>query len=147
LQIIRDTIRIKSQPARVWNVLAHAEEFDLQAGDTREEITSAKKQGEGMTMRVVRRLGPLTLVLNGRVNEWEEERIMSSEWSSGWPLAMATRVRMKLAAGENGTVLEREYTVQVRTPLVGGIVERFFARNAPRDMQALLDRIRIAAEQ
>jgi carbon monoxide dehydrogenase subunit G len=140
------SIFIEASPARVWHVLANAEQFDLQSADTREEVTSAQKQGVGTTLRVVRRIGPLAIGLNGRMTEWEDARVMASEWSSGLPLAIATRVRMTLAAEKGGTRLDREYNVQVRLPIVGGIAANFLARNTPREMQMLMERIKRATE-
>ncbi|MCL4394604.1 MAG: hypothetical protein M1482_07350 [Chloroflexi bacterium] len=42
-----DSIEIQALPDRVWYVLAHADEFQLQSGGTREEITSDQQQGVG----------------------------------------------------------------------------------------------------
>ena len=140
------SIFIHASPAQVWHVLAHAEQFDLQSADTREEVTSTQKQGVGTTLRVVRRIGPLAIVLNGHITEWEDARKMASEWSSGLPFALATRVRMTLAAEKSGTRLDREYSVEIGWPLVGGIAAHFLTRNTPREMQMLMERIRTAAE-
>ncbi len=140
------SVHIDAPPARVWHVLANAEQFDLQSADTREEITSQQKQGVGTIMRVARRVGPLAIVLRGRVTEWDEARVMASEWSSGMPFALITRVRMTLAAEAGGTRLDREYGVEVRLPLVGGIVASFLTRNTPREMRGLVERIKQAAE-
>jgi hypothetical protein len=141
------SIFINASSVQVWHVLAHAEQFDLQSTDTREEVTSTQKQGVGTMLRVVRRIGPLAIVLNGRVTEWEDARAMTSEWSSGLPFALATRVRMTLAAEKSGTRLDREYSVEVHWPLVGGIAANFLTRNTPHAMEMLMERIRRAAEQ
>ncbi len=146
MQAFRQSMLIDAPPARVWHVLANAEQYDLQSADTREEVTSEQKQGVGTTMHVARRVGPLTIVLNGRVTEWEEARAMASEWSSGAPFAIATRVRMTLAQENGGTRLDREYSVTVRLPIVGGIAVGFLTRNTPREMQSLMERIKQAAE-
>ena len=139
---------IDAPPARVWHVLANAEQYDLQSGDTREEITSEQKQGVGTTLRVTRRVGPLAIVLHGRVTEWDESRAMASEWSSGLPFAITTRVTMRvtLAMEGAGTRLDREYSVAVRLPIVGGVAAGFLTRNTPREMQSLMERIKQAAE-
>lgn len=141
------SVFINASPAQVWHVLANAEQFELQSADTREEVTSTQKQGVGTTLRVVRRIGPLTIVLNGRVTEWDDARAMTSEWSSGLPFALATRVRMMLTAEHGGTRLDREYSVEVRWPLVGGIAANYLTRNTPHEMEMLMERIRRAAEQ
>jgi carbon monoxide dehydrogenase subunit G len=140
------SIHINAPPTRVWHVLANAEQYDLQSADTREEITSAQRQGVGTTLRVVRRVGPLAIVLSGRVADWDEAHAMVSEWSSGLPFAVATRVQMRLTAEEGGTRLDREYRVDVRLPLVGGVAAAFLSRNTRREMQALMERIKGAAE-
>jgi carbon monoxide dehydrogenase subunit G len=144
--IFNDSVHIDAPPARVWHVLANAEQFDLQSADTREEITSQQKQGVGTQMRVARRVGPLAIVLRGRVTEWNDARVMASEWVSGMPFALVTRVRMTLAAEDGGTRLDREYGVEVRLPLVGGIAAAFLTRNTPREMRGLVERIKHAAE-
>lgn len=141
------SIRIDAPPARVWHVLANAEQFDLQSADTREEVTSAQKQGVGTRLRVARRIGPLAIVLDGRVTEWNEARAMASEWVSGLPFPIATRVRMVLSTESGGTRLDREYAVEVRLPVVGGIAAAFLTRNTAREMQALMERIKQAAEK
>ena len=98
-------------------------------------------------MRVVRHLGPLAIGLNGRVVEWEEARAMASEWSSGWPFAIATRVQMTLIPENEGTRLDRTYTVRVQLPVVGAALAAFLTRNTPGEMQRLMKRIKQAAEQ
>ena len=147
MPIFHHSIHIDAPPARVWRVLANAEQFDLQSADTREEVTSAQKQGVGTTLRVARRIGPLAMTLNGRVTEWDDARAMTSEWSSGLPFAIATRVRMTLTAENGGTQLDREYRVEVRLPIVGRFAAGLLARNTPREMQALMERIKAAAER
>ena len=97
-------------------------------------------------MRVARRVGPLTSVLRGCITEWDEARAMTSEWSSGLPFAIVTRVRMTLAEEDGGTRLDREYSVEVQLPIIGGIATAFLTRNTPREMQALMERIKQAAE-
>ncbi len=146
MQKFNQSVLIQASPARVWHVLAHAEQFDLQAADTREVITSAQKHGVGVTLRVTRRIGLLTLVLNGTMTEWDDARVMASEWTSGLPFALATQVRMMLRAENGGTRLEREYAVRVKLPLAGSIAEMFLTRNTAREMQSLLERIKAAAE-
>ncbi len=146
MPILKHSVFIDVPPVRVWHVLANAAQFDLQSADTREEVTSAQKQGVGTTLRVVRRIGPLAIVLNGRMTEWGDARVMASEWSSGLPFAIATRVRMTLAAEKGGTRLDREYSVEVRLPIVGGIAANFLTRNTPREVQMLIERIKRAAE-
>ena len=98
-------------------------------------------------MRVARRVGPLTIVLKGRVVEWDEARAMTSEWASGLPFAIATRVRMTLVPETSGTRLDREYSVQVRLPLVGDAIAAFLTRNTEREMRSLMERIKQAAER
>ena len=141
------SIHINALPARVWYVLVNAEQFELQSADTREELTSAQRQGVGTTLRVVRRVGPLAIVLSGRVTEWDDARAMASEWSSGLPFAISTRVQMRLVAEEGGTRLDREYRVDVRLALIGGVAAVFLSRNTRREMQALMERIKGAAER
>lgn len=139
-------VHIDAPPARVWYVLANADQFDLQSAGTREEVTSFQKQGVGTMLRVARRIGPLAIVLNGRVTEWNEARAMASEWVSGLPFPIATRVRMTLAEESGGTRLDREYAVEVRLPVVGGIAAAILTRNTAREMRALMERIQRAAE-
>jgi uncharacterized protein YndB with AHSA1/START domain len=145
-QAFNHSIRIDAPPARVWHVLANVEQFDLQSTDTREEITSPQKEGVGTTLRVARRVGPFTIVLRGRVTEWDEARAMASDWSSGPPFAIRTRVRMVLVAEDGGTRLDREYNVEVRLPIVGEIAAAFLTRNTPHEMRVLMERIKQAAE-
>ncbi len=147
MPIFHHSVHINAPPARVWRVLANAEQFDLQSADTREEVTSAQRQGVGTTLRVARQIGPLAMTLNGRVTEWDDARAMTSEWSSGLPFAIATRVRMTLTTENGGTRLDREYRVDVRLPIVGGFAAGVLARNTPREMQALMERIKAAAER
>lgn len=147
MSIFNFSVHINAKPARVWNVLANAEQFDLQSADTREQITSSQKQGVGVQMRVARRVGPFAIVLAGRVVEWEEERAMTSEWSSGLPFAIATRVRMTLVPEDEGTRLDRMYAVQIRLPVVGAALAGLLTRKTPGEMQLLMERIKQAAEQ
>ena len=98
-------------------------------------------------MRVERRVGPLKIVLKGRVVEWEEAHAMASEWSSGPPFAVATRVRMVLTPESGGTRLDREYRVQVQLPLIGNAAAAFLSRNTPGEMRLLMERIKQAAER
>jgi carbon monoxide dehydrogenase subunit G len=146
-RIFNDTIHIDAPPARVWQVLANAEQFDLQSADTREQVTSVQKQGVETQMRVVRRVGPFVIVLKGRIAEWEEASTMTSEWSSGLPFAIATRVRMELVPESAGTRLDRDYNVQVKLPVIGNAVAAFLARNTPSEMHRLMERIKQAAEK
>ncbi len=81
------------------------------------------------------------------MTEWDDARVMASEWSSGIPFVLVTRVRMTLAAEAGGTRLDREYGVEVRLPLVGGIAAAFLTRNTPREMRGLVERIKHAAEK
>ena len=98
-------------------------------------------------MRVERRVGPLKIVLKGRVVEWEEARVMASEWSSGLPFAIVTRVRMVLTPASGSTRLDREYSVQVQLPVIGNAAASFLTRNTPMEMQQLVERIKEAAEK
>jgi len=128
-------------------VLANAEQFNLQSDDTREEITSAQRQGVGTTLRVTRQIAFLSIALDGRMTEWVDAQVMASEWSSGLPFAIATRVRMELFDENDGTRLEREYAVNVRFPIFGKLLESFLTRNTTREMRSLLERIKQAAEK
>ncbi len=98
-------------------------------------------------MLVARRMGPFAIVLNGRVVEWEEARSMTSQWSSGLPLAITTRVRMTLVPVEEGTLLDRTYAVEVGLPVVGDVLVALLTRNTSGEMQRLVKRIKQAAEQ
>jgi carbon monoxide dehydrogenase subunit G len=144
---INRALEIAASPERVWHVLSHANEYDLQGGETREQVTSAQKEGVGVTLRVVRRVGPLTLTLQGRMTEWQEARRMISEWMSSFPFFISTRVDMSLRPNGAGTRLERVYGLRIGLPVIGVLAERWLSPSTTREMNNLMERIKDAAEK
>jgi uncharacterized protein YndB with AHSA1/START domain len=70
---------IAASPDRVWEVITHADTHQLHRATTQEEITSIQREGGGVTLQLVQRIGPLALTLRGRITEWENARSMTTE--------------------------------------------------------------------
>lgn len=147
MPVLRRTLEINKSPEQVWYVLTHPDEFELQGANTQEEITSIQKEGVGVTLRVRRHVGPFAFTLNGRVTEWVEVGRMTSEWRSGFPFFISTRVQMSLVPNAAGTRLEREYEWRIGLPIVGPLGEQWLTSNARREMDKLMQRIKQAAEK
>ncbi len=143
---ITQSLEIQAPPERVWDILAHADRYHLHDTRTQEQITSAQKEGIGVTLVVRRSVGPFVVTLNGHMTEWTEAARMTSEWVSGFPLYISTRARMILTPRPPGTRLAREYTWRIRIPIIGLFGERWLASGAERDMTHLMQRIQQAAE-
>jgi len=144
---IKQVLEIAASPERVWYVLIHPEQYELHNTGTQEEITSAVKEGVGLTLRVRRSVGPFALTLYGRVSEWVDSRLMASEWSSDFPFFVSTRVRMTLAPNAVGTRLEREYEWRIGLPVIGWLGEQRLASTAGPEMDNLMQRIKQVAEE
>jgi carbon monoxide dehydrogenase subunit G len=143
---INRSLEIAASPERVWQVLSHANEYDLQGGETREQVTSAQEEGVGVTLRVERKVGPLKLTLEGRMTEWQVARRMASEWNSGFPFFISTSVDMSLILNGAGTRLLRVYGFRIGLPFIGALGERWLSPNTARDMDNLMQRIKQASE-
>jgi uncharacterized protein YndB with AHSA1/START domain len=140
------TLVILASPDRVWEVLTHADAHQLHSAATQEEITSAQKEGVGVTLQLVRRVGPLALRLRGRITAWENARLMTTEWTSGFPLFLSTRVQMILTPTPTGTQLRRVYEWHVGWFGVGAFVEMFLGAGLEREMNRLMRETKRAAE-
>lgn len=141
------TLIIVASPDRVWEVLTHADAHQLHSVTTQEEITSTQKEGVGVTLQLVRRIGPLALTLRGRITEWENARLMTTEWTSGLPLFLSTRVQMILTPTPTGTQLRRLYEWHVGWFGVGALVEMFLAAGLEHEMNRLMQEIKRTAER
>jgi len=134
-------LTILASAERVWDVFTHADAHQLHQPTTQEEITSTQKEGVGVTLRLVRRIGPLAFTLHGRITEWENARLMTAEWMSSFPLFLSTRVQMILTPTPTGTQLRRVYEWHI-----GWLSERFLTAGIERELDRLMREIKRAAE-